>query len=266
MSGLHGFIDDMPEDTYHAHPGSLSVSGAKTLLKSPRLFRHQQRNPIHKDDFDFGSAAHKLILGKGSDIVEVEATSWATNAAKAQRVEIREQDKVPMLTKDLKAARDIAEAFLASKTARSLFTGGTAEVSAFCLDDDTGILRRSRFDYLRADILIDLKTARSADAWSFGKAASDYGYHQQAAWYLDIAADLGHPAEGFVFAVVEKTAPYLTAFYELVPEAIQRGRELNERALQMFRDCTAADLWPGYPDEIQALDIPNYAYYDKEPA
>ena len=50
-----GLVHGMPEDEYHAHPTSLSVSGAKTLLKSPARFQWERQNPVYKDVFDFGS-------------------------------------------------------------------------------------------------------------------------------------------------------------------------------------------------------------------
>ena len=43
-----GFHEAIPEAEYHADRDSLSVSGAKTLLKAPAIFRHQQDHPVHK--------------------------------------------------------------------------------------------------------------------------------------------------------------------------------------------------------------------------
>ena len=37
---MHGFIDDMPEDDYHGHPTSLSVTGAKVRRLIPHRLRH----------------------------------------------------------------------------------------------------------------------------------------------------------------------------------------------------------------------------------
>jgi hypothetical protein len=88
----------------------------------------------------------------------------------------------------------------------------------------------------------------------------------QAAWYLDLARDLGHPAEAFAFIVQEKEPPYLVTVVELDEPAIDRGRWLNSEALQRFRDCTEADLWPGYitDDQIARVSLPRWAFTDHE--
>jgi hypothetical protein len=88
----------------------------------------------------------------------------------------------------------------------------------------------------------------------------------QAAWYLDLARDLGHPAEAFAFIVQEKTAPYLVSVVELDRAAVDRGRELNQRALERFRDCRDADLWPGYiqDDTFVTVPLPRWAHYDND--
>jgi hypothetical protein len=40
-------------------------------------------------------------------------------------------------------------------------------------------------------ICVDYKTADHANPAAFAKSALDYGYHQQAAWYLDGLRELG---------------------------------------------------------------------------
>jgi hypothetical protein len=127
-------------------------------------------------------------------------------------------------------------------------------------------MRRCRFDWLGATVLTDYKSAASSDPFAFAKSAKDFGYHQQHPWYLDLARDLGHPAEAFAFIVQMKTAPYLVTVVELVPSAVALGRERNRRALEIYRDCLDAGVWPGYvPDtEFARIDLPAYAYNDHE--
>lgn len=266
-TGIHSGIPDVE---YHSHKGSLSVTGAKLILKAPALFKYRQEHPEHRDVFDFGKAAHAVILGVGSELVvhEYDAdkvkSPKSTNAWKAQQAECRDRDAVLLLPEE-RARIDAMVAELQKITLiRDLMSKGRPEVSAFCTDAPTGIMRRSRFDILD-DLLIDYKTALTAEPDAFGRAAAKYGYHQQAAWYAQIALDLGLPVRGFLFIVQEKTAPYLASVCELEASATARGAELNRLALDMFRDCVEADRWPGYGDRIHCVDIPNYAYgYDDE--
>lgn len=260
-----GMYDDIDEATYHADVDSLSVSGAKTLLKAPALFKWQRENPVHKDVFDFGSAAHQLVLGVGPGIVPIEADSWRTKAAQEQREAVRADGHIPLLEADYVRVQAMADVLSTHETAMRLLSEGRPEVSAYALDEPTGVLRRGRFDWLGPRILTDYKSTRSADPWSFAGDAARFGYHMQAAWYLDLAADLDHPAEAFAFIAQEKEAPYLVEVYDLDAAAIDRGRELNRRALERFRDCRESGLWPGYTgQQFSTLSLPKWAHYDND--
>lgn len=262
----HGFIDDLDEATYHGHSGSLSVSGAKVLLKAPALFKWQQEHPVHKDVFDVGSAAHKLVLGVGAEIVDVDADSWRTKAAKDAKDAARADGKIPLLTADHERVKAMADALSSHRLAMRLLSEGRPEVSAFCTDEATGVMRRGRFDWLGTTIITDYKTCASSEPLAFVKAAANLGYHMQAAWYADLAADLGHPAQAFAFIAQEKEPPYLVTVIELPPELVDIGRTRNHRALERFRDCAESGLWPGYvPDDTFAQPpAPRWALYDQE--
>ena len=261
-----GFHDDIPEADYHADRDSLSVSGAKVILKAPALFRWQQDHPVHKDVFDFGTAAHALVLGVGAPIVPVDSDSWRGKYAQQLREEAREAGNVALLEKDYERVQQMAEALKSHRLAMRLLSEGRPEVSAYAEDEATGVIRRGRFDWLGPTILTDYKTAVSSEPNAFVKAAANFGYHMQAAWYADLARDLGHPADAFAFIAQEKEAPYLVTVIELPPELVAIGRDRNRRALERFRDCTESGYWPGYvPDDTFAQPAaPRWALYDQE--
>lgn len=256
-----GFHADIPEDEYHAHPTSLSVSGAKVLLRSPARFQYERLNPVRKDTFDFGHAAHAEVLGIGAPLEVVDADDWRTKAAREAKDAAHEAGKVPLLVKDFTRVMAMADRLRGHTRAMELLAKGTPEVSAFAYDEVTGVLRRGRFDWL-SDDLTDYKTAASAEPEAFAKAAANYGYHQQDAWYQDLAADLGHPNDGLHFIVQEKEPPFEVAVYRLDHDARRLGRSLNDRALARFRSCMTADHWPGYvPDsESVTLSLPRWAF------
>lgn len=251
-----GFHDNIPEADYHADRTSLSVSGAKVILKAPALFRWQQEHPVHKDVFDFGSAAHKAVLGVGCELVvheydaEKVKSPKATSAWKAQQTEVRRAGNVLLLPDEYEAVMQMADRLSEHTLAMRLLSEGKPEVSAYTLDGATGVTRRGRFDWLGETILTDYKTAASSEPVAFVKAAVNFGYHMQHAWYLDLARDLGHPGKAFAFIAQEKEPPYLVTVIELPPELVDIGRRRNRAALERFRDCTESDLWPGYvPDD-----------------
>ncbi len=261
-----GFYLDVDERSYHTDLTSLSVSGAKVLLKAPALFRWQQDHPVHKDVFDFGSAAHALVLGAGMESIYVTPLDeFRTNAAKAEKAEARRVGLSVVTPAEWLTVCDMADVLATHETAMRLLSDGKPEVSAYARDEATGVMRRCRFDWLGSRILTDYKSTRSADPWSFGGDVAKFGYHLQAAWYLDLARDLGHPAEAFAFIAQEKEPPYLVEVYDLDEPALARGRELNNRALERFRDCTESGIWPGYTArQFSTLSLPKWAHYDND--
>lgn len=272
-AGLH----DLTNDAYHADPvpdGSLSVSGAKKLLPPwcPAIYRWERDHPVHKDVYDFGSAAHKLVLDDpDAQVIVVNAPDWRTKAAREQRDAARAVGNIPILAGDAYHVQAMAEQIRAHPVAAALLSGpGRAEQSAFWPDARTGIWRRARFDWLpdAGDgrlLLVDYKTAASANPYKFAKAVADYGYHMQADWYLQCATalDLG-PDPAFLFIVQEKAAPYVVSVVQLDEDALRIGAELNARALDVYAECVYADVWPGYSTGIDVVSLPGYYQHQHE--
>lgn len=271
MTTRHGFIHDLPEDEYHADRTSLSVTGAKTLMRSPALFRHQQDNPVHKDVFDFGSAAHQLVLGVGPGIAVIPPTSRAKADQEAHKVAkeaARAEGKIPVTAADYASIEAMADRLSSHTLAMRLLSDGEPEVSAYALDEETGVLRRCRFDWLGSTVLTDYKSALSADprdlAGRYG-GVKKWGYDAQAAWYLDLARDLGHPAAAFAFIFQEKTAPYQVTVAYIDDADLWDARQRNRAALERFRDCTESGIWPAYlPDDAAArLSLTDQTYEEE---
>lgn len=253
--------DDINEQDYHADRDSLSVSGAKILIKSPAKFRWQQDNPVHKDAFDFGHAAHAKVLGVGAEVVAIDVDSKRGKAWTEPADAARAEGKVPLLRKDADAVDAMADKLSERDLAMALLSEGRPEVSAYALDERTGVMRRGRFDWLNEDMLVDYKTCLSSEPRQFGSAAAKFGYDMQAAWYLDLARDNGLNPRGFIFIAQEKEPPYEVACIQLDPEAVNAARALNDRALEMFRDCTEAGIWPGHtPHRIVAAEVPGWRW------
>jgi hypothetical protein len=267
-------VAGMDELDYHAHP-ALSVSGAKKLLppSCPALYRYERDNPPEaKPAFDYGSAAHKALLGAGPKVAVVEAPDWKSKRAQDARKAAHAEGLIPLLTEEYKQIDAMVAALRAHPLAAALFEPGTgnAEVSAFWHDPTFGVDRRCRFDWLPFTdggrlILPDYKTTQSASPRKIPKTIADYRYHMQAAWYRDMAHGL-EIAEEIIFLLVfqEKKAPYLVTVAEIDADGMRMGTGYNDTALEVFAACTAADHWPGYTDDVQLVSLPTYAHYDFE--
>jgi hypothetical protein len=267
-----GVYDDMPVDVYHRDPvpgGSLSCSGAKKLLPPycPALYKWERDNPPESTaTFDVGHAAHQRVLGVGPEIVVIPGDRWDTNEAKARVKEARDAGQVPVKADVMETVDAMAAALRAHPVASVLLSdGGHPESSLFWRDDASGIMRRCRLDWRPAPktgrtIGVDYKTSRSADPEKFARAAMDYGYHQQAPWYVDglIANDLADNDAQFVFVVQEKTAPYLVSVVQLDVSALRIGRLLNRRAIDLYAKCVQRDEWPGYSDDVAHVSLPYF--------
>lgn len=270
-------VYEIDEAAYHRDPvpdGSLSQSGAKTLLKEggPALFAWQRDHPhVPTKEMELGTAAHKLVLGAGQELHEVKADNWTTKAAKQDRDDARKAGKLPLLTKELATVRAMAEALRQHEWAQRLLTQpGRPEMSAFWQHPDYKLWRRLRWDYMpepdprRRPVLADYKTTVNAGPKLFAKSIADFGYHQQADWYCDgYAAMFGdrigdYPVMAFI--VQEKEPPYRVAVYELHQDALRFGRQRNEEAMRIYRECTETGDWPGYEPGPQVIDLPYWAY------
>lgn len=264
-------LRDLDEATYHGDPDSLSQSGAKLLLRSPALYRWRLDNPQPPSDtFDFGHVAHRLILGAGADVEVVEHDSWRTKAAKEAQEAARAAGKVPVLTGDFERAKALADAVHSHPVAGRLFSDGEAEVSAYYDEPETGVRMRARFDWLRANAIVDLKTAADASPSGFAKSAANYGYGMQARWYQRVLDANGGGWVPFVFVAVEKEPPHQVGIYTIGAlddpavttewEAI--GDADVDRALRLYAHCRDTDTWPGYPDRITTLEPPRWLTYN----
>lgn len=264
-------IYDLTNEEYHADRGSLSSSGARMLLppSCPALFRHAQDTPQEpKKTYELGTAAHKLVLGEGPDLVQVDADKWTTNAVKAEVAAIRDEGGIPLKPAEYEQVHAMADALRRHPIAAALFdpARGKPEQSLFWRDRPTGVMRRARFDWLpdaRSGRLIipDYKTCRSAEPAALARAVEEFGYHQQDDWYRAAARALGlaDDTAAFVFVCQEKTPPYVVTVVEMDATARRIGAARNRRALEVFAECTATGVWPGYSDEIAYLSLPTWA-------
>lgn len=268
-------VYDIPAEVYHRDPvkgGSLSSSGARRILppSCPALFWHERKHGTpRKKAWDFGTAAHSLVLGTGAQVVEVDADSWRTNDAKQQKAEIEAAGGVAVLPFEMAVIEDMAAALMAHPLASSLLARdrGLAEQTLVWRDAQTGVWRRALLDWLPHGhsgrmILADYKTTRDASPTALAKAVHDYGYGQQAQWYLDGVVELGlagplDPA--FVFVFQEKSAPYLVTVAELDAPTMRIAAAKNRAAMVTFADCMRRGHWPGYSDDVVELALPTWA-------
>lgn len=264
-----GLYPALPADEYHVDivpGGSLSSTGARKLITPgcPAKFRYAQDHPQpYKKVFDFGTAAHKVVLGDGPELVIFDRPRWDTDAIKGEIAMAREEGKIPLKPHEHAQIMAMADELRRHPEAGPLLApdSGMPEQSIFWTDRGTGITCRARIDWLRFDgEASDYKSARCAEPGKFEKDAAEYGYHQQADWYLTGLHELGLADEDkpFRFVVQEKEPPYVVTVARLDTEALRIGRLLNEAARYLYARCMETGHWPGYSEVTELISLPPY--------
>lgn len=220
----------------------------------------------------FGRAVHCYVIEGDSAFAEAFAVAPVykrTNAGKALRAEFEAMNdgKEIITSEDMSTIIGIRASVMAHPVAAALLKCGSSEVSAFFkLKSAEGVEVecKSRFDFLPLNmpVIVDLKTTEDASPEGFRRSVVNYGYHQQAAFYLDgiNAADSGaEPYDSFAFIAVEKKEPYRCEVYTLSPEFIERGRSRYKRLLDEYAKIKSTGIAPAYLSaEVIELDAPGW--------
>lgn len=248
---------------------TLSSTGARELLKpgGPARYRHKADTGTVevKREFDVGHAVHTIVLGSGPDVIRFPGTgknpeAWQKDDDKADVAKLRAAGKVPLRPADYVTAHAMAGAVAVHPAAFKLLRYGLSERTLIWRDEATGVLCRAKADRLRSDGIVDVKTAADASEEALSKAVNNHGYFIQAAFYLRGFRAL-HPGvvPFFSFVSVEKEPPYLVHVTQLSERAMAYGDRRVSEALEIYRDCQASGIWPGYPlNEITEIDLPAY--------
>lgn len=271
-----GIYLDFPEADYFADPcasPSINQSLAKIINdKSPlhAWHAHPRLNPDFRHDedrkFDVGNIAHKLMIGRGKQIVMLDFDDWRTKAAKEAREDAAAAGKLAVLGKHYAKAERMVKAAreqLDMRALSHLFGAGNGEVVIAW--QESGLWCRQMIDWLTADNLIfaDYKTTQeSAAPQALGRKMFNDGWFIQAAMAergLDILDPQNAGHREFLFVVQETDPPYALTVAEIAEAPLTMGRKQLDRALMVWGECVKANRFPGYPLEIAVPEYPGWA-------
>lgn len=250
------------EQYFQEYSTYLSSTDLRRLLRSPAHFK----NPTIADSpaLAFGSMAHAFILEPAiaearyrprSDVdgrtkEGKQVREWEASLAASQGVKF-------VSRADYDAAVSIASAVNTHLGCQHILNGGQAEIAGLLSDFD-GINSRIKPDYLTEHHIVDVKTTTDARSDAFTRSIMNFGYTVQAAFYLDVAAAIDGIKRRFYWVAVEKDAPYAVAVYEASDAMIEHGRRQYKRAIELYKECAALDIWPAYSQQVQTLELPNW--------
>ena len=265
MTVLHDGAElvDMEEAPYHAAP-ALGSTDIKNLLRSPAHYKAAKDHPMESEALAIGSLVHECVLEPDTwalrrDLPDVNKRTKAGKAELADFLSVAgEEGWLPVSAEDRVLCESIRESVMGHRMAALMLESAEMrEQSCFWTDGD--VRCKARFDGLTKGLIIDLKTTVDASSGAFRNAVARYGYHTQAAHYCVGA----HKATGewpdYAIIAVEKKPPYACAVYTMDEEAMSVGALRRDEALSRFIKCKESGQWPGYPEAVQALSLPNWA-------
>lgn len=224
----HELLEKMLDDNfYYGFLGqhALSSSSLKTILKSPKTYRHILKyGSADTPALAQGRLLHWAILEphKLDQMHFVEASTKTTKIYK----EAKAKYENVYLQKERKEIERLQDAIFRNEAALQLLNGADYEVPAISMID--GLPFRGKADILKKDIICDLKT--SSDLISFRYSADKYGYDLQAWLYLQLFPD----KKEFVFLVVDKGSTDIGVF-ECSDEFLQRGEDKFHQAVSNYK-------------------------------
>lgn len=273
-------IHEMPMSDYRRFD-AVSASDLKNMQRSAAYAR--LRPSKESAALDWGSAVHTAVLEPVTLTTRyrIDPTSpkggypagWRnSNDYKAQRAALLSEPGVyGLLTSDeFDGLSTIAENVATNEIGAKLHDlPGTRESSLFVADLEFDVQRKVRPDWLipKAQMIVDVKTARDWRPGAFARSCLQYGYHISAAYYMDTFGLYETvEVEHFVFLVVAADAPYEVAAYTLDRDSIAQGRADYRKALAQWAACQNAGEWPGGLAKIEEIRIPEFGinYYQQE--
>lgn len=259
--------DIMTEQEYRQHP-AISRSDLFKIRESPEKFKYYMENPEPPTpSLVFGQLFHAMAL-QPEIVWDMFAAApnvdRRTKAGKEAYAEFEQQSEgKTVVTADMVSlATEMCEALHKNENARKLLNG-QKETEFFWLDDLTGEQCKCRADVLvdigDLHIIVDLKSAESADTEAFTRDAVRYGYDFQSAIYkTGVEKNLNKPYI-FVFVVVEKKPPYAINILQADDLFVRRGNDIFRELIGIYHDCKMTGNWYGYLgkfNQINSLALP----------
>lgn len=263
-------IFDLPFDDYLAHEG-VGSGAVRAYLRSPSHFQEylRTRGEPPTPAQAYGTLIHTVVLEPRRAQKEyapiVEGIDRRTKAGKEAYAMLLDanRDKKLVPQQQWADAWAMRDSLLAMPEYRREVASQQPhiEVSALWTDPDTGLKLKARADIVRiGDALLDLKSAADASPHAFASAIARYGYHCQAAQYLD---GFGDEYKRFGFVAIEKARPFAAGIYWLDEASLELGRQRYRQALAGIARCEHEGMWPvGYG--AQEISLPAYAFYENE--
>lgn len=261
----------MTEQEYNSHEG-VRRSDLWKIHESPEKYLWAIEHPEPPTPaLIFGAMTHKMLLEPltfNAEYAIAPNVDKRTNAGKDAWRAFTEQNggKVVISQDDFDQADEMVNVVMSHPIASKLLKGRT-EMPLFWTDEDTGELCKCRLDMLTEldgkPVVVDYKTATSAETNRFNSRLFDLGYHLQAYMYTEAVRKCYELDERprFLFIVQEKKPPYSVNVIEATEDVLTVGMDVFRELIGILHQCKETGYFYGYNgafDDINEAFIPGY--------
>lgn len=249
-------------EQYRLNQG-LSSSDFKLLLKSPAHYFARWSDPEETPDLLMGRLIHTMLFEpenahhyypypKCDRRTKIGKSLYATHLAQAG-------NKTMIEDTIWKEAEDMTRGVI-SKLSQTLLKGELICEMSHYLRVEPELIYKTRPDCINITkgLLIDAKTTQDSSFKSFQSSIVRYGYHIQAAHYLDVCRVIYGKDFDFVWLVMEKEPPYGFRLFTPDTTLLEIGKTEINHAILRFKNCMATQKWPCYDDQVSTMTLPNW--------
>lgn len=285
------YSHELTNEDYHANP-AIGSSGLKSFKECPAIYYDKylapDREPTEESKaMRLGSFAHiKLleperfkkeywispefaVVNKGKKNEALKPMNRAHGDWGVFEEECAALGKKPILHSEYDEITAMALAISKHPLASRMLMNGQEEMSFFTQDPESGLMMKSRPDYLvklpdYGVCLIDYKTtAISMTTTKQSNHAYGLGRHIQAAHHKTVAElATGGQIDNVVYITQMVKRPYLLRFFRMPTHSLQRGMDERRTYLDGIAECIQKNHWPEYSSEIEDYVEPGYLDYE----
>jgi hypothetical protein len=238
--------DTFPE--YLGKKDHISASDIKNFLKSPKYYYWNKYLKKEKDEgrhFAIGSALHEMIMEPhlfNSNYIVMPKVDKRTKEGKLlyENFLIQAEGKTMLDNEEMEMITQMVTNATENKTFMSLLENSHRELSAYLIDEKTGLKLKMRPDILcqTKSTIVDIKSCLDSAPKQFKSNVYSYGYSLSAAFYSDFLE-----RENYIFAAIEKSQPYQTSLYALSDEMMEYGRTQYRLGLDLLKWSYDNNYW-----------------------
>ena len=260
---------------YYADKTRLSASMCKALLRSPAHAFWQMHHPDPPTpQMEFGKAFHLYMERQDlNDFLIHDGKTKSSKAFKELKEEAEQKNKIALLDSEVEQIGYMFTAINSHNEGGFLIKSITDHEKRIDWDlcvNGGKTKCKSLMDgiCMQGDkcVIVDWKTCSNAHPGALPTQMYTYGYHIQAAFYIDAIKYIkGDIPIDFYFVFVEKEAPYgvsvvkCSTGLEEEDWFLKIGKQEYLRAAQLWVDCHKTNKWCGYCDDPIKAELPGWA-------